>query len=116
MKWGHPTNKMIGKRIRDKIGLQDCGVLPVRSIAGYCCCLRRQAKPRAVLLMPGRTMSRGHIAYPADMRSIAASGILNLRAHRCQCRSRQFVTVGMSESIPRNLCSGVRQRMERWQS
>ena len=26
-------------------------VLPVRSIAGYCCCLRRQATPRAVLLM-----------------------------------------------------------------
>jgi hypothetical protein len=50
----------------------------------------------------------------ADMRSIAASVFLNLRdAPDGSLLSRQFAAVGMSESIPRNLCSGVRQRMER---
>jgi hypothetical protein len=50
----------------------------------------------------------------ADMRSIAASGFLILRdAPDGSWLSRQFAAVGMSESIPRNLCSGVRQRMER---
>jgi hypothetical protein len=38
---------------------------------------------------------------------------INGSARLHPCLSRQFATVGMSESIPRNLCSGVRQRMER---
>ena len=38
----------------------------------------------------------------ADMRSIAARAVLQLWAHRCQCRSRQFAAVGMSESIQRS--------------
>ena len=38
---------------------------------------------------------------------------INGRARLNPCLSRQFATVGMSESIPRNLWSGMRQRLER---
>ena len=38
----------------------------------------------------------------ADMRSIAPCVGLQLWAHRCPCRSRQFAAVGMSESIQRS--------------
>ena len=76
---------------------------------------RRQAEPRAVLLISLAGRSRAAILLVlADMRSIAASGFLTLwDAPDGSWLSRQFAAVGMSESIPRNLCSGVRQRMER---
>ena len=49
-------------------------------------------------VLAGRSLA-AIVLVLADMRSIAACGVLLFWAHRCPCRSRQFAAVGMSESV-----------------
>src|ERR1017187_4546965 len=77
----------------------------------YCGGLRRQATPRAVIISAGRTKSRGHNALLADMRSIAASGILNFRARTtfsdCLGSLRPSERSGTELKSAKMKCSGV---------